>query len=115
MLPGLGDVVSAVLSAYVIYEARRLGVRRSAIARMIGSVALDMSIGALPLVDDAADVFWPATPATCAFCVRIWKAGWSIARTFFRLFDSDPRPLGSVGRQEQRSVRKRKSVWQTLI
>jgi Domain of unknown function (DUF4112) len=60
LLPGLGDVASAAVSAYVIYEARRLGVRRSAIARMIGNVALDMAIGALPLVGDAADVFWRA-------------------------------------------------------
>src|SRR5512147_664720 len=60
LLPGLGDVATAALSAYLICEARRLGVRRSAIARMIGNVALDMVIGALPLVGDAADVFWRA-------------------------------------------------------
>lgn len=60
LFPGVGDVASAALSAYLIYQARRLGVRRSAIARMIGNVALDMAIGALPLVGDAADVFWRA-------------------------------------------------------
>jgi Domain of unknown function (DUF4112) len=60
LLPGVGDVASAAFSTYLIYEARRLGVRRSAIARMIGNVALDMVIGALPLVGDAADVFWRA-------------------------------------------------------
>jgi hypothetical protein len=60
LFPGVGDVASAALSAYLIYQARRLGVRRSAIARMIGNVALDMAVGALPLVGDAADVFWRA-------------------------------------------------------
>ena len=53
-------MASAALSAYLIYQARRLGVRRSAIARIIRNVALDMAVGALPLVGDAADVFWRA-------------------------------------------------------
>lgn len=71
LLPGLGDVASAALSAYLIYQAGRLGVRRSAIARMIGNIALDMAMGALPLVGDAADVFWRTNaPATCASYVR---------------------------------------------
>lgn len=60
LLPGVGDVASAALSSYLIYEAYRLGASKRALAQMVGNVALDTVIGAVPLVGDAADVFWRA-------------------------------------------------------
>jgi uncharacterized protein DUF4112 len=60
LLPGVGDVASAALSSYLIYEAYRLGAPRRALALMVGNVAFDTMIGAVPLVGDAADVFWRA-------------------------------------------------------
>ena len=88
LFPGLGDVASAALSAYLIYEARRLGVRRSAIARMIGNVALDMVVGALPLVGDAADVFWRANARNMRISVRTSEGG----------IAGRPRRLAAAGR-----------------
>jgi Domain of unknown function (DUF4112) len=60
LLPGVGDVASAALSAYLVYEARRLGVSSPMLARMIGNIGLDLMIGAVPLAGDVADVFWRA-------------------------------------------------------
>jgi len=60
LLPGVGDVASAALSSYLIYEAYRLGAPRRALALMVGNVAFDTMIGAVPLVGDAVDVFWRA-------------------------------------------------------
>jgi hypothetical protein len=60
LVPIAGDVASAALSAYLIYEARRLGLPRTAIARMIGNVAFDAVLGAVPLFGDIFDVFWRA-------------------------------------------------------
>ena len=60
LLPGVGDVASAALSSYLIYEAYRLGAPRRALALMVGNVAFDTTIGAVPLVGDAVDVFWRA-------------------------------------------------------
>ena len=60
LLPGVGDVASAALSSYLIYEAYRLGAPRRALALMVGNVAIDTMIGAVPLVGDAVDVFWRA-------------------------------------------------------
>lgn len=60
LIPGVGDVITTALSAYIIWEARQLGLPRWKIARMIGNVALDTTLGAVPLAGDVFDVFFRA-------------------------------------------------------
>ena len=60
LVPGIGDAVSAILSSYIIWEARQLGLPRWKIARMIGNVAFDTAVGAIPLAGDAFDLFFKA-------------------------------------------------------
>lgn len=60
LVPGVGDVITTLTSAYLIYEAHRLGVPRHLLARMIGNVAFDAVIGVVPVLGDVADVFWRA-------------------------------------------------------
>jgi hypothetical protein len=60
LLPGIGDALSATLSAYIVWEARRLGVPKRQIARMVGNVALDTAVGAVPLVGDLFDMVFKA-------------------------------------------------------
>ncbi|MCG7391930.1 DUF4112 domain-containing protein [Microvirga sp. ACRRW] len=60
LVPGVGDVLSAALASYIIWEARRLGLPRWKIARMVGNVAVDTAIGAIPLAGDVFDVFFKA-------------------------------------------------------
>ncbi|MDB5591061.1 DUF4112 domain-containing protein [Enterovirga sp.] len=60
LVPGIGDLVSCALSSYLIWEARRLGLPRWKIARMIGNVAFDTAIGVVPFVGDVADVMFKA-------------------------------------------------------
>jgi hypothetical protein len=60
LVPGIGDLISAALSSYIIWEARQLGLPRWKIARMIGNVATDTAIGAIPLVGDFFDVAFKA-------------------------------------------------------
>lgn len=60
LVPGIGDLVTTAMAGYIVWEARRLGLPRWKIARMIGNVALDTTIGAVPLVGDVADVFFKA-------------------------------------------------------
>lgn len=57
LVPIAGDVASAALSTYLVYEAHRLGVPRRIIARMAGNIALDATVGAIPLIGDIADAF----------------------------------------------------------
>ena len=60
LLPGIGDLVSTVLASYIIWEARQLGLPRWKIARMIGNVAVDTTVGAIPLAGDLFDVAFKA-------------------------------------------------------
>lgn len=55
LVPGIGDAVSAMLSGYIIWEARQLGIPRWKLARMIGNVAMDTAIGAIPFAGDLFD------------------------------------------------------------
>ena len=60
LIPGIGDLISTALSSYLIWEARQLGLPRWKIARMIGNVALDTTLGAIPFAGDVFDVFFRA-------------------------------------------------------
>ncbi len=50
----------STVSAYIIYEGRKLGVPRWVHATMIGNVLIDWVIGLIPLVGDLLDIGWKA-------------------------------------------------------
>lgn len=60
LLPGLGTLASKAVSAYLILEARRLGVPAGTLLRMVGNVGLDAVISAVPLAGWVGDVFFRA-------------------------------------------------------
>lgn len=55
LIPVLGDVVTTAMGAYIVWEARNLGLPKWKIARMVGNIAFDTAIGVIPLIGDAAD------------------------------------------------------------
>jgi hypothetical protein len=59
-LPGIGTVASKGISAYLILEARRLGVPTGTLVRMIGNVGVDAVISAIPLAGWVGDAFFRA-------------------------------------------------------
>jgi hypothetical protein len=56
LLPVVGDAISAALSSYIVWEAKQLGIPRWKLARMIGNIAADTAIGAVPFLGDLFDV-----------------------------------------------------------
>jgi hypothetical protein len=60
LIPGFGDLLGSAISLYIVKEARALGAPPWLVARMLGNVALDGVIGAVPLVGDLFDVAWRA-------------------------------------------------------
>ena len=60
LVPGLGDAVGMLFSGYIVFEAARLGAPKSVLARMVYNVALEVIIGALPLIGDLFDAVWKA-------------------------------------------------------
>ena len=55
LIPVAGDVISAVMGLYIVWEARNLGMSRWQLARMVGNVGLDTAVGAIPVVGDLLD------------------------------------------------------------
>jgi hypothetical protein len=58
LIPGLGDVATTLLSSYIIWEARNLGVSRLALTRMLANLGIHAAVGSLPLVGDVFDAFF---------------------------------------------------------
>ena len=56
LIPGGGDVASAVLAAYVVLIAVQRGVPRPVVWRMLGNIGVDTLGGSVPLLGDVFDV-----------------------------------------------------------
>ena len=60
LLPGVGDLATTAMSAWIINEARQLGVPKFTLARMIANTSADALIGSVPLVGDLFDAAFKA-------------------------------------------------------
>ena len=58
LVPVLGDVVTAALGAYLIWEANNLGLPKWKLWRMAGNVAFDTAVGAIPVAGDLFDLLF---------------------------------------------------------
>lgn len=58
LVPVLGDVVTAAMGAYIVWEANNLGLPKWKLWRMAGNVAFDSLIGAVPVAGDAFDLLF---------------------------------------------------------
>lgn len=98
LVPGIGNLATTAISGYLIREAWRLGVPGATIARMIGNVAADSLISAIPVVGNLADVFWKANRKNMAILAehldpaRMPRSGMS-SHAFDRTFDNRGRRM----------------------
>lgn len=60
LIPGLGDAAGALLGAYGLLVARQLGAPTAVQARMLGNLALDALVGAVPVAGDLFDFAFKA-------------------------------------------------------
>lgn len=60
ILPGGGDLITASISAYLIYLAASFGLEKSEIFKMIKNVAVDTAIGSVPIAGDIFDAYFKA-------------------------------------------------------
>jgi hypothetical protein len=58
LIPGIGDLIGAVLSGYIILEAARAEVPTLTLIRMLVNVGIDTVLGAVPAVGDVFDAAW---------------------------------------------------------
>lgn len=60
LVPGAGDLATALLASYIVAEAAKLGVPRRTLWRMLANVAIDMAGGAVPFAGDVFDFAFKA-------------------------------------------------------
>ena len=58
LIPGVGDIAGAVLGAYIVWEARNLGMSKWQLTRMSGNVGFDFLLGLIPWVGAIPDFFF---------------------------------------------------------
>jgi hypothetical protein len=79
LVPGLGDIATTLLSSYIIWEARNLGVSRFALWRMMTNLAIHATVGSVPVVGDLFDAFF-----------RVNQRNMRIVRSQLRKFEPAP-------------------------
>lgn len=60
LVPGIGDTISSLISAYILKEGHSLGVPFWVKAIMLWNIFVDWLIGLVPLVGDLLDIGWKA-------------------------------------------------------
>lgn len=70
LVPVLGEIVTAAMGAYIVWEARNLGLPKWKLARMGANVLFDTAIGAIPLVGDAADLVFRSNTRNLRILLR---------------------------------------------
>ena len=70
LVPGVGDILTGAIGAYLIYEAHRLGIPRSAVLRMVANIAFDTAIGTIPVAGDIWEFFFRANDRNMQILAR---------------------------------------------
>lgn len=60
LIPGGGDMVSAILSAYIVLEATRFRLPKETLGRMVMNILIDTLTGIVPVLGDIFDLTWKA-------------------------------------------------------
>lgn len=75
LIPGIGDLIGAVISGYIILEAARAEIPTLTLARMLGNVGVDTLLGAVPALGDVFDAAWKANTKNVALLERHLGSG----------------------------------------
>jgi hypothetical protein len=70
LVPWVGDLFTALLSCAIVFHAHQMRLPRIVQLRMLMNVAIDLLLGAIPVVGDAADAFWKSNSLNMALLER---------------------------------------------
>jgi hypothetical protein len=75
LIPGIGDLIGAVLSGYIILEAARAEASAFTLVRMVTNVGIDTLLGAVPALGDLFDAAWKSNTKNVALLERHLATG----------------------------------------
>ncbi|WP_420143451.1 DUF4112 domain-containing protein [Sphingobium sp.] len=58
LIPVVGDIATAAMGAWIVWEARNLGMSKWQLTRMSANVGVDMVVGAIPFAGDLFDFLY---------------------------------------------------------
>ncbi len=58
LVPVIGDIVTAIMGMYLVWEAKNIGLPKWKLWRMAGNVGFDSLLGAVPVAGDAFDFLY---------------------------------------------------------
>ena len=70
LMPVIGDLAASLVSAYLIWEAHKLGAPKPLLARMVGNMVIDTVTGSIPVFGDAFDVLFRSNMKNMALLRR---------------------------------------------
>lgn len=70
LVPGVGDATGALLGGWILIEAARLKVSAATLARLFLNLALDATVGSIPLLGDLFDFVWKSNQRNLAILER---------------------------------------------
>ena len=85
LIPGIGDTSSALVSAFALIQAVRLGVPKILLSRMALNILINEVVGVIPLIGDAFS-FWFKSNARNYEIIKTHRLGPSLARRSDWLF-----------------------------
>lgn len=71
LIPGVGDVITALLSSWILVGALRYRVPPLTILRMMGNIVLDIVIGLIPIGGDLFDLFFKQNKKNVELVIRM--------------------------------------------
>jgi hypothetical protein len=66
LIPGVGDATGALMSAYIVVQAARLGAPATSLVRMLLNVGIEAVAGAVPFAGDLFDAWFKANARNVA-------------------------------------------------
>ncbi len=73
LVPGAGDIISGVIASYGLVAGYRLGAPPAVLLRILGNIAVDSLVGAIPFLGDLFDIGWKGNLRNLALLER-WAA-----------------------------------------
>lgn len=70
LVPGLGDIITGLLSFLIVFAAWQRGLPRIALSRMVANIAIDTLLGAIPILGDVFDTVWKSNRMNYNLLVR---------------------------------------------
>jgi hypothetical protein len=69
-IPGIGDALAAVASLFIVFAAWKRGAARTTVLRMVLNLAVEDTLGAIPIIGDVAHVAWKANRRNYNLLIR---------------------------------------------